>query len=224
MTPPKILRKCSTIYFLLRNVISQVDLRRSSTNSVILFDSDAAPRTFGLANCFCWTLKYLESMAMRTIPRMWKEYFDDLIQQHLLDLKIYRSSHREWRNRMLHRVMIPVECWSVILLSMIVLPSSIVAAAVIALGMLSLFIATDHWIGATCLVFHVFGVIACWVLVQSQTTQLLISIGLLSWVLAWSMQVGVGHWLWERNQPNVGNIQQVSYLAMCQSVLIAWSS
>lgn len=44
------------------------------------------------------------------------------------------------------------------------------------------------------------------------------------WTISWSLQVVVGHWGFEGNQPNVANIDEVSWLAMTQSVLIAWSS
>lgn len=40
----------------------------------------------------------------------------DLRSQHLTDLQIYQSSHQEWKNRLLHQVLIPVECFAMILL------------------------------------------------------------------------------------------------------------
>mmetsp|Transcript_9502 Transcript_9502/g.26254 ORF Transcript_9502/g.26254 Transcript_9502/m.26254 type:complete len:202 (-) Transcript_9502:800-1405(-) len=46
----------------------------------------------------------------------------------------------------------------------------------------------------------------------------------LVWTLAWGLQVGVGHYCWEKNQPNVANLDEVSYLAMLSSVVIAWKS
>ena len=48
----------------------------------------------------------------------------------------------------------------------------------------------------------------------------------MAWTVAWTLQIVVGHWVWEQNRPNVSpsTFNQVSYLAMCQSVLIAWSS
>jgi len=57
---------------------------------------------------------------------------------------------------------------------------------------------------------------------MSSRPLLFVSVGL--WVFAWLMQVVVGHWLWEGNQPNVANVSEVSWLAMTQSVLIAWSA
>ena len=49
---------------------------------------------------------------------------------------------------------------------------------------------------------------------------------LILWILAWTIQVGIGHWILEANQPNVAaaSIFDVSWLAMLQSVLIAWKS
>jgi hypothetical protein len=45
------------------------------------------------------------------------------------------------------------------------------------------------------------------------------------WTVAWILQVGIGHYCWEGNQPNVvANINEVSILAVMTSILIAWKS
>ena len=49
-------------------------------------------------------------------------------------------------------------------------------------------------------------------------------IALVVWTISWVLQVGVGHWVLEKNQPNVATIDQVSFLAVLESVLIAWKS
>jgi heme/copper-type cytochrome/quinol oxidase subunit 2 len=60
---------------------------------------------------------------------------------------------------------------------------------------------------------------------QQQQQQRRFVKALVAWIIAWMLQVGVGHWMWEGNQPNVAaHPNDVSYLAMCTSVLIAWSS
>ena len=48
----------------------------------------------------------------------------------------------------------------------------------------------------------------------------------MAWIVSWTLQIFVGHWMWEQNRPNISpsTVNEVSYLAMCQSVLIAWSS
>ena len=106
-------------------------------------------------------------------------------------------------------------------------------------GFLSLAISTQMWIGVACVIFHVFAVLSCYYLVLAvqetttrttdtdtycQETVLLTSIGVGTWTAAWVFQVGAGHWICEQNQPNVANMDEVSWLAMVQSVLIAWSS
>jgi uncharacterized membrane protein YGL010W len=147
----------------------------------------------------------------------------DLQFQHLEDRKMYRGAHRDWRNRALHRLMIPVECWSALLFSMTLLPSMITVVVGLALGCISLVIATKPSVGVATFVFHLVAIGTCRAVVQSWGTVPALVIAGGSWTIAWALQVGVGHWIWERNQPNVANRTQVSYLAMCQSVLIAWS-
>ena len=147
----------------------------------------------------------------------------DLQSQHHRDLKIYRAAHCERRNRILHWILIPVECWSILLLFTALLPLQITIAAGLVLGLTSLIIATKNILGVTAFVFHLIAIWICWV-VQSWGTAFALEIAGGSWIIAWTLQVGIGHWMWEKNQPNISNTAQVSYLAMCQSILIAWSS
>jgi uncharacterized membrane protein YGL010W len=44
------------------------------------------------------------------------------------------------------------------------------------------------------------------------------------WTVAWVIQVGIGHYYLERNEPNIANMSDVSFLSMVLSVLISWSS
>lgn len=179
-----------------------------------------------------------------------------LHEQHTVDLKVYRSAHREWKNRVLHWYLIPVECWAALLFlwilvtfltnemdsssmlqrhhhytSSTVLVSSVLRLVpkytTILLGLLSLVIATNSWIGLATFLYHIAVLWSCEALMdRCDQGYLWLATGIagVAWTLAWAVQVGVGHLVFERNLPNVANIQQVSYLAMCQSVLIAWSS
>jgi hypothetical protein len=61
-------------------------------------------------------------------------------------------------------------------------------------------------------------------LTRSSEGTFLVMLALVTWTLAWAIQVGVGHFMFEKNKPNVANMKDVSYLAMALSVLIAWSS
>ena len=49
-------------------------------------------------------------------------------------------------------------------------------------------------------------------------------VAMVAWTLAWSLQVGIGHYLIEGNQPTIANKDQVSALAMVTSIVIAWKS
>jgi uncharacterized membrane protein YGL010W len=186
-----------------------------------------------------------------------------LQEQHKIDLEVYRLAHREWKNRLLHWCLIPVECWSVLLFLWILVAfltnnfldssssssrlvhqydgvDSYYAASILIkifrllppcttllLGLLSLVITTKIWIGLVTFLYHIAVLWSCEALVDRYDPVdmwLVAGIALQAWTLAWAIQVGVGHLVFERNLPNIANIQQVSYLAMCQSVLIAWSS
>ena len=175
--------------------------------------------------------------------------------QHKVDLKLYRSGHRDRRNHLLHWLLIPVECWSALLFLWILtglfalititvealehsddkngsgaiscchiiwlIPRAITGV----LGILSLLIATNTTIGVASLLFHIFRIKMCVSLMQQRDLWVVSMIAGLSWSAAWIIQGCVGHVIFERNLPNIANpSDEVSYLAMSQSVLIAWSS
>lgn len=166
-----------------------------------------------------------------------------LSKQHEMDLEIYRRAHAEWRNRILHWILIPVETFSFLLFLAVALSignrqqqkyggsnAFIMSAIGWTIGLVSLAIAgQDHlFLGVASLIFHIVAVAICDKLVHEKGPLKALIIGTVCWTLAWTLQVGVGHWIWERNQPNVANMNMqdndVSWLSMTQSVLIAWSS
>jgi uncharacterized membrane protein YGL010W len=163
---------------------------------------------------------------------------ESLCKQHEIDLEIYRGAHTEWRNRILHWILIPVEAFSFLLFLTVALSigtrrqkdgleSLIMKAIGWTTGLVSLVITTgldNLSIGTASLFFHLAAVAVCDKLVRENGPWKAIVIGASSWTIAWSLQVGVGHWILENNQPNVANMNEVSWLAMTQSVLIAWSS
>jgi uncharacterized membrane protein YGL010W len=164
-----------------------------------------------------------------------------LQSQHEMDLEIYRTAHTEWRNRILHWILIPVEAFSFLIFLAVALSLSIgttrrqkdgsfdsfiMKALGWTTGLVSLAItrADNLTIGTASLLFHLAAVAVCDKLVREKGSRKAILIAASAWTIAWSLQVFVGHWLLENNQPNVANMNQVSWLAMSQSVLIAWSS
>lgn len=117
----------------------------------------------------------------------------------------------------------------------------------IGLGLVSMMIATNLRVGLLTLIFHfwclqsfvelmrmpslhhqdvaeIFG----FLVYREFPGRLMVVVAIVSWTVAWALQVGVGHWMWEQNQPNVVDQNRmgsaVSYLAVTTSVLIAWSS
>ncbi|KAG7347828.1 DUF962 domain containing protein [Nitzschia inconspicua] len=164
--------------------------------------------------------------------------------QHEFDLKVYQLAHNEPRNVLLHKLLIPVECWSALMFLWLIVDaftSSInqngtiinvlrllPGTVTLLLGILSfMLVPTKIRLGSATFLFHIGVIHFSEALIQSYRYQYS-SWGfpifvLSSWVVAWILQVGVGHYLLEGNSPNVANMQDVSYLAMCQSVLIAWS-
>lgn len=153
-----------------------------------------------------------------------QRFLDELRRQHHVDLKIYRSAHQEWRNRMLHWLLIPIECGSALMLGAIVLPFELIALVGIGLGTMSLVLAESRVVGCACWCFHALALVACRQTLLSVGTNGALFVALVAWTLSWALQVGIGHWILEKNQPNVADMGTVSYLAMVQSVLIAWSS
>ena len=153
-----------------------------------------------------------------------KSIVRELQSRHRQDLKIYRQAHQEWKNRMLHIILIPAECWSALLLGLLIFPSSMILFVGIALACLSLVLATNPTIGAATFLFHGSALWTGLAIVASRDLWEAWVICMSLWTIAWALQVVVGHCIWERNDPNVANLPSVSILAMCQSVLIAWSS
>lgn len=172
---------------------------------------------------------YVECVGFTTImvPLMhllWTTTMKALQAQHIKDLRIYRAAHQECRNRLIHHVMIPVECFSFQLLLRLLAGNSINKWVAWTLAILSITVASQLSAGLYSFMFHTASAwLSNWI-VTSHETKTAFLIGTLCWTLAWAVQVGIGHYLFEKNSPNVANISEVSYLAMGLSVLIAWSS
>ena len=141
-------------------------------------------------------------------------FFDSLQEKHIVDLEVYRASHQNGANRILHWILIPVETAGFFTLAESMLsryyhPSeTILRSARWSLGLLSFRLAQDDGgIGIAVLLFHLFmpRVRVPWL------------------VVSWVVQICVGHWIFEQNQPT---LQQgtASSLSMLTSVLIAWKS
>lgn len=135
-----------------------------------------------------------------------------LRQQHETDLRVYRESHRDIRNRALHWFLVPIEtvCFFGILLW--VSPPSAAAVAGSVLGLYNLWLSPDGMGRIVCF-FHA----SIGVLPRFQLSEYAVA-----WCVSWFLQVYVGHRLWEGNTPNIG--RNASTLSMLTSVLIAWKS
>lgn len=159
---------------------------------------------------------------------------DSLRRQHEIDLAIYRAAHTEWHNRVVHWILIPVETASFLFGCSAILDTTGSSQSKIFpiigwfLGLLSLLLAGPNhvMIGLAACLFHVvIGTVSTRLSGAKQKKVLLIVTITIVWTIAWSLQVGVGHNLLEGNQPNlIANMQQVSYLSMATSVLVAWKS
>jgi len=144
--------------------------------------------------------------------------------QHQKDLEIYRRAHQEWRNRYIHYIMIPMECFAFLEFVSILAGPLCVWLVGFLMAVLSTVVTTDVAIGTLCCIFLS---TSCWLsteLIKLYGMEVSLVLASVCWVVAWVVQVGIGHFLFERNKPNVANMSEVSYLAMLLSVLIAWSS
>lgn len=134
-------------------------------------------------------------------------------------------AHRALANRAIHWVMIPIECWSFFVILASIVPNAMLWGAGILLGGLSVLLARRRFgLGIGCFLFHIAAVYHCLWVTQPLEPRTSFLVALTAWTVAWFFQVCIGHWVIERNQPNVANLESVSLLAMCQSVLLAWST
>ena len=151
-----------------------------------------------------------------------------LKQQHDLDVALYKRNHREWRNRWIHNIMIPCECWSLLLLCSLLLGETTTILVGVLLTALALLV-SSHNHRALTVAAGGFYLIASWtantvVVVHSSNPTTVIAIAISLWTLAWTIQVGIGHFIIEKNVPNIATFNEVSYLAIGLSVLVAWTS
>lgn len=149
-----------------------------------------------------------------------------LQQQHLNDLVIYRRNHKERRNRCIHYIMIPLECWSLMVPLSILLGNLATLFIGSFLALLSILVATTSTSGLLAASFHLLASFTANAFVARCCHSNFTALGFSTacWTLAWATQVGIGHYVMEKNQPNVASMREVSYLAMALSVLIAWTS
>jgi hypothetical protein len=169
-----------------------------------------------------------------------EELCRSLRQQHSFDLEVYQSSHQEWKNRRLHQILIPVECFSAVLFLTCIcfraLPLSEMQRNVLpvcingwGMGMIALIISpAEHpWTGIASFWFF-FGSawISCLLVTRydPSLSMQIIWITFISWSLASFLQVVLGHWFWELNEPDVVNSDRVSLLSLTHAVQVAWSS
>jgi uncharacterized membrane protein YGL010W len=197
----------------------------------------------------CLTTPEEKSSSIHFMMPLLSEMVTALRNQHEVDLHIYQSAHQNSANRILHSCLIPLETLSCLLLlasAIRLLVQSIIArdkndcssrppllilhfyhAMGWTLGLTSLVLSPDA-VGAAACTFHVvaFRWITTWQQQSVFSVSALVRKTLFVWTLSWVLQVGMGHWILEGNQPTVfaNNMQDVSWLAMTQSVLIAWKS
>lgn len=149
--------------------------------------------------------------------------------QHAEDLHSYRSSHRHLTNRHIHWVMVPLECWSLFSMISLFIPMPLALCVGVLLGSVSVTLATHRGlrgVGAVCFLFHIGTVFSCeWILNELEDPKYVAFLASSAWTVAWFLQVCIGHWVIERNQPTIADSKSsVSPLAMLFSVLIVWSS
>jgi hypothetical protein len=175
-----------------------------------------------------------------------------LYQQHEIDLVIYRNSHRNFYNRILHHVCIPIETAGFFILIGVVAPAMrpmlltkkrndvmigddgriLVFTASWTLGLLSLILSPDA-VGVAALLFHVRTI--PWLYDRcsphhhnrhnhNHRTMMLLLLLTITTIASWIMQIGIGHWLLEQNQPTFLVQDSTSTLSMLTSIIIAWKS
>jgi uncharacterized membrane protein YGL010W len=178
---------------------------------------------------------------MDSFDKLLEQWCQSLIEQHQFDLRLYQSSHRELKNRWLHKLLIPVECFAAFLLvtavfrtilrlSHVQLHLLMVTCLGFTMGMISLAISpvSHAGTGISCFVFMTASPWMSCILLKYQESHKgwrTMAVALAAWIMASSLQVAVGHWLWEDNKPDIlSSFGKVSWLSLTHSVQVAWSA
>lgn len=156
------------------------------------------------------------------------QWIQALGEQHELDLEIYRRAHHNQINCSLHYILVPLEVLSFLwILTAACRSIPFVSIATTALGLtmgiLSLLVAERHALGFLVFCLHVYCVKVCQRLVHSFGVRRSLVLGSTIWLVAWVLQVGLGHYMFEKRAPNVLR-DQISFLSTMTSVIIAWES
>ena len=172
----------------------------------------------------------------------------DFRVQHKIDLAVYRSAHGHVWNRRLHYVLIPLEVASFLWISTTLLMTLrkgrwwggnskeskassfltvdhrvFILATAWTLGLVSGCVAENPVLGLTVLILHVFMGHICLVWACTMDFRKSMTIGLVVWMLSWSLQIGVGHYYIEGKPPNLFNpTDKVSLLSTITSIVLAW--
>ena len=138
------------------------------------------------------------------------------------ELRYYRLHHAEWHNWWLHAVLVPVE-WSAWLVALALAASQAPALARLHWVIQSV-VASIVWASTSSLKLAsaqmVLALAAECIVSLCGRYALPVAVGL--WTSSWVLQVGLGHWLLERNNP--GMTKQMSLFSVVLSVSMAWDA
>jgi uncharacterized membrane protein YGL010W len=195
---------------------------------------------------------------MRFADLLWSS-LQAIREQHAIDLVVYRNGHQDCTNRMLHWILIPIEtATSLMLIDRLIVwlttrlkfgvtatskrsdrvvdltvdrvfESAVIRAVNVTLAILSMAASPETFSGCVAAIFHA----SLAVTYRTKQPVSLQFIGTI-WLISWMLQIVLGHWLLEGNNPTfwrspnaaLSGLEQhgVSILAVATSVLIAWKS
>ena len=140
-----------------------------------------------------------------------------LAAQH--ELEFYRQHHERPLNWWLHAVAVPIEWTSALLALKVLCPWPLVWAVQAAVGLIIL-ACTQSTVLAVAQLIPAVAADAIYDHVCGTDTVSAVSAAIVAWFCSWLVQVGIGHWIIERNQP--GMTKQLTWLSIVLSVSMAW--
>ena len=132
------------------------------------------------------------------------------------ELRLYRRHHLDSKNWWIHAIAVPIE-WSTWLVALRVLSASS-GPLWICQSMLALLV----WVATRSVLLGASQLSLAYGADRAVAVcgRHAMTIAAITWACSWVVQVGIGHWMIERNQP--GMTHKLSFLSVLLSVSLAW--
>lgn len=143
-------------------------------------------------------------------------FLNEIQREYIVELRLYQRHHRNRINWVIHAVTIPIEwtCW--LMFAAYISNLHWIIGTITAVY----FILLNSNVSAACAIFQIIYAVIAEYLVSSYDTWTAISLACVMQLVAWILQVCVGHWLLERNNPAM--MTKLTLNSVVLSTLMAW--